>query len=405
MVRMADRRLLEQTYRSEPAEAAKGEKPAGQAPPDAPKARSQQWKIVEKPAAVLASSENLATYQIVILGRDADAFLDDGAVANLRTWLTRGGGSLVCFRGAPTTQASQQLNVLLPVRWSAGREARFHVQWTDRGKQMRWLPAAPDAIDADPLMQLPTLATSTPGEQPKPLAVVLATAPGANGAAGQPVITYQPAGSGRTVVIEGAGMWRWAFLPPEHEQHSAVYGELWRSLFRWLAAQTDLLPGQRRLLRADKVQFLADEPATATLLVRDEAKAGKAISVELAAEGQSPRLIAATPAGGEIGAFRVAFGKLPAGRYRARVAGADDSDSAATTWFDVRPDLAEQLNVRARPDLLAEIARRSGGAVIESTSAGQFAQQIDEHLRRMRPRAHRNSFRPGIAGGSWWECA
>ena len=84
-----------------------------------------------------------------------------------------------------------------------------------------------------------------------------------------PVVAYQPVGSGRVVVVEGAGMWRWAFLAPEHQKQEEIYGSLWRSLVHWLVANVGLLPSQRMSLRADKLTFTADENVTATLLVRD----------------------------------------------------------------------------------------------------------------------------------------
>ena len=77
-----------------------------------------------------------------------------------------------------------------------------------------------------------------------------------------PVISFQPYGGGRVVVVEGAGMWRWAFLPPTYAEHHEVYAALWQSLLRWLVSGAGLLPGQKLALRTDKVIFRADEPAT-----------------------------------------------------------------------------------------------------------------------------------------------
>src|SRR5207244_2789081 len=99
---------------------------------------------------------------------------------------------------------------------------------------------------------------------------VLATSVAQATGDGSPVVAYQPYGSGRVVVVEGAGMWRWAFLPPQYQQYEEVYGSLWHSLLRWLVSSAGLLPGQQLALRADKVSFSTTEPATATLLVRED---------------------------------------------------------------------------------------------------------------------------------------
>ena len=164
----------------------------------------------------------------MILGRNAEIFLTDEALANLRKWLAEGEGSLVCFRGPPASQISQRLGELMPVRWTPAAESRFHMQLTDAGQALRWLPAAGN--EKNPLAELPSLATSTRPEACKALAVVLATGAGRRRGPGHPVMAYQPVGNGRVVVVEGAGMWRWAFLPPEHQQQEEIYGSLWRSL-------------------------------------------------------------------------------------------------------------------------------------------------------------------------------
>ena len=58
-------------------------------------------------------------------------------------------GSLVCFRGAPSSKISQRLDELMPVRWTASAETRFRAQWTDEGQALRWLPGEGERRSAD----------------------------------------------------------------------------------------------------------------------------------------------------------------------------------------------------------------------------------------------------------------
>ena len=227
----------------------------------------EQWAIEKDAGKFLSDADALASYQIVILGRNAEVFLTDDALAKLRKWLTESEGSLVCFRGPPASQINQRLGELMPLRWTPAAESRFRVELTDAGQALRWLPASGDGKSQ--LAELPSLATAARPEAAKALAVVLAK--GVAGGSGQasPVMVYQPVGSGRVVVVEGAGMWRWAFLAPEHQKQEEIYGSLWRSLVRWLVANVGMLPSQRLALRADKLSFTTDENVTATLLVRD----------------------------------------------------------------------------------------------------------------------------------------
>src|SRR5262249_19734166 len=176
--------------------------------------------------------------------------------------------------------------------------ARVRVHVTDRGRDLRWFPEAPDAA----LAPLPTLATATRAEKPRPIAVVLATAQAAE--AEDPVVVYQPYGAGRVVVIEGAGMWRWAFLPPAQQQNDEVYRSLWHGLTRWLIASGDLLPGQKMALRSDRASFGTTEPASATLLLREEGERQQVPAVELRGDGiDGVKTVTPAPLGDEPGTF------------------------------------------------------------------------------------------------------
>ncbi|MBW3541207.1 MAG: hypothetical protein KY476_13140, partial [Planctomycetes bacterium] len=172
-----------------------------------PVAQSESIEMLSDPGEALSGPEALQAYQVIVLGRDAEAFLDTALLERLRTWIARDGGSLVCYRGSPVAQVNQELARLLPVRWSPARESRYRISLTPRGEDLNWLgPHVSGGADA--LARLPSLARAGTPQRPKPLAVVLATA---DADAGPPAVTYQPYGVGRVVTIEGAGMWRWAF--------------------------------------------------------------------------------------------------------------------------------------------------------------------------------------------------
>jgi hypothetical protein len=370
IVRLSESRYLKRTVRRPPPTAG----PVADTPP------VEEWAVTADCSGDLANPGLLRAYQVVVLGRDADVFLTDAALSTVRSWVARDGGSLVCYRGQPEAQISQRLGQMLPVSWAPARESRFRVHVTDRGRDLRWFPPNPGASDTP--ADLPTLATGSRAEQPKPLAVVLATARGQTDA-DDPAVSYQPYGTGRVVAIEGAGMWRWAFLPPQRQQHDDVYRSLWSGLLRWLAASADLMPGQKLALRSDKVRFNTTEPSTATLLVREEGAAAPAI--ELTGDGiEGKRTLRPAALGDEPGVFRVAFGSLPEGRYQARVAGAAAGDATAQTAFDVRSPAEEQLDLAARPDLMARIASESGGAVLSGEKAADLVGQFREHRDKSR---------------------
>jgi hypothetical protein len=385
VVQLTDSRLLERKA-SSPRSPAKAV-PAGEDPPK----RVEQWKIRNDARQLLADADVLSSYQIIVLGRDAEVFLSEQAVARLEKWLIEHEGSLVCFRGAPASQISQRLRRLMPVRWAPSRETRFRIDWTPVGQSLRWLPSIEPGGS---IKDLPSLAAASRVESAAPLGVVLATTAEKGGA--QPVLSYQPVGGGRVVVLEGAGMWRWAFLPPQYQQHDDAYGAMWRSLIRWLVSNVGLLPSEKLALRTDKVTFSTAEAVTATLLLRPEAAKAEVPRIELTGEalGQ-PRDVVPLPSGADPGQFRVVFGKLPEGRYTVRAA--KDAE-AVTAQFDVRGNLAERLDVQAQPNLMRLVAEKSGGAVLDRADPGTIAEQFERHLAETRP----DRFARASAWDRWW---
>ena len=276
----------------------------------------------------LEGQEGLPAYQVLVLGRDSEAFLNEKLLLRLRDWISHDGGSLVCFRGSPVARADQQLDRLLPVRWTQSREKRYRMKLTDRGESLNWLGTRESGSGSETLGQLPSLAAVAKPENTKPLAVVLATSVDASGS---PLVTYQPYGVGRVVAIEGAGMWRWAFLPPEFRSHDDVYSSIWQSLLRWLVSSVGLVPGQDMVLRADRVTYQAGESVTSSLLLRQELKPEEIPKIELASADPADRKqFTPVPYGDEPGMYQVSFGRLPPGRYRANVVGkAATSDNSS----------------------------------------------------------------------------
>ena len=418
VVRMAENRYLERTMKrvrgksengerggvSPPTDSAKQTEQAGElTPPRSPNAINdlpvtEAWRVLHNGAEVLADAKVLGTFQVLVLGRDSETFLSEAALDNVRNWVASDSGALVCYRGQPMAQVNERLERLLPVQWKTSRETRFRMTLTDRGRDLRWFESQSSGASSEALPQLPALATSSAAEQPKPLATVLATVAG-NAGEEAPVVTYQPYGGGRVVVVEGSGMWRWAFLPPAYADHDSTYGTLWQSLMRWLVSSAGLLPGQDMALRTDQVTFGSNEVATATLLVRREAAQGQIPNIELTGDNiDGVRTVTPIAAGEGPGVFRLRFGELAEGRYQARIAGQPTEKSGASTVFDVRRLLEEQLDLKARPDLMARIAASTGGIELKGDSAGEIADTFTAHLERGRPERIRRT----TAWDRWW---
>ncbi|WP_146522287.1 vWA domain-containing protein [Stieleria varia] len=332
------------------------------------------WQILPSPESVIGSTDALQRYQVIVLGRDAEAYLDEDTLSRLRNWVATQGGSLVCARGTPQSTLSEKLGRMLPVKWTHGTERRFRAQIAEDSLSEGWL----SADEADPLAGMPSLATAASPETRGGLPRVLATSD--DGEDSIPIVTYQPYGAGRTVVVEGAGMWRWALLPPEFAAAEQTYSSVWNGLLQWLVSRVALSPGQNRVLQSEQLRFNTDESAIATLLVRDSVAQSEMPRVELSREGDDQgTTIVCEPAGDQPGVYQARFGELRPGSYRAELLGADKNDRSVTA-FEVREPITERLELSPRNDLLAAIAKQSGGQVLETADAALITQTIQQQI-------------------------
>ncbi len=361
--------------------------------------RREEAEFVADGATVLQDPEKLRDYQILLLGREAENYLSGSAIDNIREWISREGGSLVCYRGSPVAEPDQKLSRLLPVKWVVGQgassnESRFRIQVTERGDDLSWLRIG----GAEGLSKLPSLATSAATDSVKPLAIVLGR--GGASSSTSPVLTYQPYGTGKVVVVEGSGMWRWAFLAPEYRQLDSAYGILWQSLMRWLVSSGGLLPGEEIALQMDRVMFTAGESVTAIVLRRPQSDLQEMPNVDVhSADGQLLQSVRPIPVGDELGVYQVFAGALPVGHYELKMATTEQGAAVTKNiHFDVRPDLREQLEVSARSDLMQRIAEVSGGAVLSLDDPSELKQRFTEHIRQSRPVQYQRI----AAWDRWW---
>lgn len=355
------------------------------------------WQILSTPSDVIGSAASLQKYQVIVLGRDAEAYLDDTTVSRLRSWVAGQGGSLVCARGAPQSTLSEKLGLMLPVRWTQDTERRYRAQVTEMSGREGWLV---DEGDPDPLQSMPSLVTGASPKKRGGLPRVLVSGDTAGGEA-VPIVTYQPYGAGRTVVVEGVGMWRWALLPPEFAESDETYPRVWNGLLQWLVSRVALAPGQDRALQSDRMRFSTDVAASATLLVRDTVSTEEMPKAWLTREGSEERTeVICEPAGDQPGVFQARFGKLPVGNYRATLQDAADSDRSVAA-FEVRRPVTEALDLNPRDDLLNAIAKESGGTVLKTFDAKEISKLIEQQITDGMPVETRRT----PAWDRWWVLA
>jgi hypothetical protein len=388
---------------------------------------SGTWRTIESKELPLDDLERLKQYRVIVLGRESGVFLSPEAIENVRQWLSQEGGCLVCSRGAPSSTMAQRLADIMPVRWTKGSESRFRGKLSDYGSDQIVLDSA--NLESDPLEGMPSLETNTVSTVRPGLPQILVESRDSEGdsAGVVPVITYQPYGMGQTIVVEGSGMWRWAFLPPQNADRDTVYPSLWQGLIQWIVARQDLLPGQQVALRPDRSMFLGGEEITGTMIVREASITPP--SLELYREGEKVKQVQPVASGTDPGVYRFNFGVQESGFFEVRTmlvkseAGntptdgeqqlsSNDSEMFASTICEVRDFWLETLDVDARPDLMYQLAVKSGGRVVESTDARGVLDEYHAKLQAARPEQFKRTplwDRPwvlltilGIWLCSWW---
>jgi hypothetical protein len=324
----------------------------------------EKVQVVSDVGGFLADPERLRKCQVIILGRDTEPFFTPNSLANLKHWVGETGGTLVCARGKPMQVITEVLDPLMPVRWADGTEARLRVRLTPFGESLAWFPSAWDSGREVLVDRLPSLATrDTCGT--KPLAVVVARSEATGELADMPAITYQPYGSGRVLVLEGSGAWRWGFPPAQHEASRDLYRFFWGSLLRWMVTSTDFLPSQTAALKPSRPTFTTREKVVIFALLKSEEKEFSAAHppvVEVVRQpATTPLTLTTAPSGKDISLFQAVTGPLEAGYYQAKLLRQMEGPAAACV-FQVRPTLQEQVDLAARPLFLAQLARASAGA-------------------------------------------
>lgn len=247
-----------------------------------------------------------------------------------------------------------------------------------------------ETAGSDPIAALPSLAVASQPKTAIGLPQVLVQSTLDESGKSIPIVSHQPFGSGQSVVVEGAGMWRWAFLPPKKAEAEKVYAGLWQGLMQWLISQQALLPGQTIALRSDRLNFVTGDDVTATVLVSDSERKDVPDCFVEGGDLELPRRRTPLPQDDQPGVFRLNFGSLPPGNYVAKLE-SESNAPGTTTEFDVRDPWFERLEVDARPGLLRQISQRSGGKSIPAEDVATIGDDFLEYLEISRPQRSRRT--------------
>lgn len=311
--------------------------------------------------------EELSQYDLVVLGKGSEYFLNPSRIALLDEFVDDHGGALLFTRGKPYSGEFEQLNFLEPVRWGERTSSPFRLEPTDSGVATGLfgglLPGKGEAI----WEELPQLREAHTVLNLKPFTQVLLE--GRSEMAGNnqrlPVLVSRRYGNGQIVLLNADGLWKWDFFPSK-DGIEQQYETFWSQLIQWAVTYSDFLPGQDFALQLSESIVYPDAPIRATVLHRSGGQAQDVQPVLEVYRGEEKvqELEAVRPTETSA-AWETGVALAEPGSYRVRVIDRANPEALGPSLpLTILPPPSEGDELSADPDFLKSFAEASGGRVI-----------------------------------------
>jgi hypothetical protein len=206
------------------------------------------------------------------------------------------------------------------------------------------------------LRDLLPLGEMTPGAE------VLLAARTAEGAEAGPLVVVQHFGKGRVAVVGTASTWRWA-MEGAGAGGRALHERFWGQLVRWAAGRAEA-DDAAPLVLSRRVLTVGDE-----LVIAAGGASERDVPMTIAGPDTSIDLVLTGPANRKQGTFRPS---VP-GRYEAK---GEVGGRAVTETFFVEVNPAERRTLKPATDALFELARASGGGLVELPELDELPRRV-----------------------------
>ncbi len=360
-------------------------------------------------------------FDVVILGDVGPAQLGADAMADIATFVTDRGGTLVVQAGRwhmPAAFEGTPLAALLPVEpgsstgsLQTGGEG-FHFRPTQAGTaSIICRLAETDARIADAFAAIPPLYWRHGHKAVRPGSTVLAyalaldapqelTAAPADEKAlvrqrqyqgDQALLVSRHVGLGRVLYVGTDRTWRMRYRVGDPVHH-----RFWGQVLRWATAQKLQAGTEHVKLGTDAVRYDLGQDVTVRARLTDrqfKPIRADSLGMELFRDGQGVRRHELAPLAGSTGLYSVRLSDLPAGVYRVRLTGpqvqqalaAEPVDAVSTEFSVSAPIPAELVEVARDGSLPGKLAEGTGGVVVPAHRAGEVVDTFGEaRLRRRR---------------------
>lgn len=318
------------------------------------------------------------SYDVVILGKSVDKFLDGGRMQMLTSFVRDHGGALIFSRG----KAFQGESELDPVSWTAKGSDHIHFQIGREGRLLspfRVLSDQPGGLGALPEPIAVQLAIA-----PKTLAASVAEAQDTDRGSVFPGMVHRRFGRGQIFSVAVDGLWRWSFNPKAMASNN-VYDRFWDQLVLWMVAGDDNAPSQDYTFRANTANLLVGSKLYLRLACRDNKHALKQAAVTIY-YGDSPveRIPLAPRESDDFTHLIAVYQPEKTGRYRAVVA-LPDGKEQEVKWMVFDENL-EEKEVAADVPYLKTLCELSGGKLLTAEELGKLANTPPSFAGELKPK-------------------
>ncbi len=351
-----------------------------------------------------AGREELAEYDVVFLG---DVGLEEGQLTAEQCRLLRGlveqqASGLVFMPGLEGKQFSlleTELRDVYPVvlddaqpgGWGSRLPNQFELTELGRRSLLTKLADSPDE-NSDVWDSLPGFQWYAPVLRAKAGAEVLCVHEEATNRFGRlPLLVTQTFGAGKVLFMGSDGAWRWR-KGVEDKYHYRFWGQV----VRWMAYRRNMAKGETM-----RLYYVPDQPAvrqTVVLSANVMEASGEPLSegdvlARIVAPSGKTETVRFTSTGEEWGAFAGDFSPQEPGEHHV-VMSCPQTGATLEASIYVQGAALETVGKPARPEVLEEIARVTGGTVLEPdeiSKAIDYLAQLPEppaSVRRLRLWGH-----------------
>ena len=340
------------------------------------------------------NATDLFAYDAVILDKVEAAFFTNDQLAMLRRFAAERGGGLLLLGGADTMEAGGYLNTplanALPVyldrkapttpqgqlAWNLTREG-----WLEPWTRVR----ETEADEQKRLNNMPRFLVANALNGIKPGATVLATVTDETGKV-FPSLVAQNYGAGRVACVAVGDMWLWGM---KGDTEMADLSHFWRQLARWLVTDVPA-PVELKVEQAPDGHSVTLRVKAYDQDYRPLDLGSATVKVTRVNTANTPNASAFTevtlpaePVPDVPGQFAASFTPRDAGAYLAEADVVDRSGKnlghAQSGWVN-DPAIEEFQSLGPNRPLMEEVARRTGGQVIEWSQLDQLAQMLPKRF-------------------------